>query len=293
MPRLGVAAALLPALLAGALPASHFSVLVFSESGVEAYAEAVNGVNSVLPASTYRVVDVAGKAFERDLAESNEARVLIAVGSRALAEVRARRVPGQVVAVMCLRGGDAGSDTRRVDLDLSLAAQLAAMRSLWPGRTRVGIIRGPGQSRASGEALEASARKEGFSLLIVDCDGPAKLLKSLAALKGKVDFVLCFPNADLYNPVTIKPLVLASLEGRLPLVGFSPAFVRAGAAAGIFADYREMGRQAAEMALQALQGGERTEDQAPRKIRIAINQRVAHLLGVEFRGDALGAEVYR
>jgi putative tryptophan/tyrosine transport system substrate-binding protein len=292
MPRLGIAAALIPALLAGALPAAHFSVLVVTESGVEAYTEAVNGVSSVLPAGTFQVLDVADKTLERELAGSGETRVTIAVGSRALAVVRAQSVSGQVVAAMCLRAVDADSNTRRVDLDVSLAAQLAAMRTLWPGRTRAGIIRGPGQSRPAADALEASARKEGFSLAVVDSDGPAHLLKSLAALRGKADFVLCLPNAALYNPVTIKPLVLSSLEQRLPLVGFSPAFVRAGAAIGIFPDYGEIGRQAGEMALQALRQ-EHTEDQSPRKVRVAINQRVAHLLGVEFRGGALAAEVYR
>jgi ABC-type uncharacterized transport system substrate-binding protein len=116
----------------------------------------------------------------------------------------------------------------------------------------------------------------------------------MAAFKGKVDFVLCFADPDLYNAVTIKPLVLASLEQRLPLVGFSPAFVRAGAAAGIFPDYADMGRQSAEMALRMLRGEDRAvENEWPRKIRVAINQRVAHLLGVEFHPDALAAEVYR
>jgi ABC-type uncharacterized transport system substrate-binding protein len=119
------------------------------------------------------------------------------------------------------------------------------------------------------------------------------LLKALSALQGKVDFVLCMPDPDLYNAVTIKPLVMASLEHRLPLVGFSPSFVRAGAAAGIFPDYRDLGRQAAEMAQHLLRGEERTADESPRKLQVAINQRVARLLGVDFRGDTLAAEVYR
>jgi hypothetical protein len=43
-----------------------------------------------------------------------------------------------------------------------------------------------------------------------------------------------------------------------------------------------------------LRGEDRAvENEWPRKIRVAINQRVAHLLGVEFHPDALAAEVYR
>jgi ABC-type uncharacterized transport system substrate-binding protein len=87
--------------------------------------------------------------------------------------------------------------------------------------------------------------------------------------------------------------VLASLEHGLPLVGFSPAFVRAGAAAGIFPDYRELGRQAGEMALRLLRGEDFPADESPRKIQVAVNQRVTRLLGVEFHAEALGAEVFR
>jgi ABC-type uncharacterized transport system substrate-binding protein len=224
--------------------------------------------------------------------------VAIAVGSRALEEVRARHPALPLVTAMVLHAGgvhaaDVEPASQRVELDIPLAAQLGAMRALWPGRRRAGMIRNPAQSPGPAEALEACARREGFVPVVVDCDGPAHLLKALAALQGKADFVLCFPDPELYNPVTVKPLVLASLEHGLPLVGFSPAFVRAGAAAGIFPDYRDMGRQAAEMALRLLRGEGRPADESPRKIHVAINQRVTRLLGVEFRAGALVAEVFR
>jgi ABC-type uncharacterized transport system substrate-binding protein len=141
--------------------------------------------------------------------------------------------------------------------------------------------------------MEAAARKEGYTAVVVDCDAPADLLKSIEALKGRVDFVLCFPDAELFNAVTIKPLILASLQDRLPVIGFSPAFVRAGAAAGIYPDYQDIGRQTAEMALRVMRGEDRTSGEGPRKVRAAVNQRVARLLGVEFRTDSSAVEVLR
>jgi ABC-type uncharacterized transport system substrate-binding protein len=290
--------ALLPALFAAVVrPASPVSVLVISESGVDAYAAALGGLSAVLPAGSFRLVDAGGRTFDRDFTgalEDYEPRVVIAVGSRALALVRAHRPAVPVISAMVMRGSDSDPGIRRVDLDIQLAAQLAAMRSLWPGRARAGLLRNPAQSRSAAEALEVLARKEGFSLLVVDCDGPQRLLNALAEFKGKVDFVLCLPDSELYNAVTIKPLVMASLEQRLPLVGFSPAFVRAGAAAGIFPDYADVGRQSAEMALRLVRGDERmAEKESPRKVSVAVNQRVARLLGLEFRPEAVGAEVYR
>jgi len=293
MPRLAVIGALIPALIGAGLPASRSPVLVLTESGVDAYTEAVDGVASALPAGSFRVVDTASRTLDRDLAAS-EPEVVIAVGSRALEEARARHLGSRVVAALSLPEVNSAPGVWRISLEIPLAAQLAIMHTLWPGKMRAGVIRGPRQSRASVEAMEACARKEGYALTSTLCEGPAQLLRAFASLRGKADFVICFPDADIYNAATIKPLVLASLEQRLPLVGFSPAFVRAGAAAGFFPDYRESGRQAAEVALRLLRGaGDAEDDESPRKIRTAVNQRVTRLLGVEFRAAALAAEVYR
>jgi putative tryptophan/tyrosine transport system substrate-binding protein len=269
--------------------------VVVYESGTDAYAQALGGVAEVLGPSSFRLVDLQAATAARDLAaalDNKELSLALAVGSRALAEIRARRPALPLIATMVLHGGEAGSSSR-VELDIPLAAQLGAMRALWPKRLRAGLIRNPALSRFSADVLDARARKEGFAPVIADCDGPAGLLKAMAALKGKVDFVLCFPDPELYTPVTIKPLVLASLEGRLPLVGFSPAFVRAGAAAGIYPDYRDAGRQAAEMAQRCLRGEAPGPDLGPRKIQVGVNQRITRLLGIEFRTDSPAVEIFR
>jgi ABC-type uncharacterized transport system substrate-binding protein len=224
---------------------------------------------------------------------AKDVRLVVAIGSGALHAMQTQAPSTPVIAVLVLRGREADGAAGHVDLDIPLAAQLGVMRALWPRKLRVGVIRNPARSRLSADALEARARKEGYTALVVDCEGPAQLLRSVAALKGKVDFLLCFPDPDLFNAVTVKPLVLAALEDRLPIVGFSPAFVRAGAAAGIYPDYRDTGRQAADLSLRVLRGEDPGAGESPRKIQSAVNQRIARLLGVEFRAEATAAEIFK
>lgn len=274
-------------------PPGHAAIVVAYESGVDAYAEALQGIGSALGPQTVRAVNL--QAADADLSRALGARdvqIVVAVGSRALAEVQSRKVAVPTIATMVLHSGDTQA-AGVIDLEIPLSHQLQAMRSLWPNRLRVGIILNPSRSRYPAEAFESRGRKEGFTVLVVECSGPGQLLKAVASLKGKVDFLLCFPDPDLYNAVTIKPLVMASLEDRLPIVGFSPAFVRAGAAAGIYPDYRETGRQTAEMAQRLLRGEDRGSEEGPRKIKLAVNQRVTRLLGVEFHPDGLAVEVFR
>jgi ABC-type uncharacterized transport system substrate-binding protein len=282
---------LLAAAIAEPVPGS---VVVVAESGVPAYGEAVEGLTGGLGPGVARVVDLrgagAGKDLQRSL-EARETRVVVAVGSRALAELRARRTALPVVATMVLRGPQP-EGAGQIDLDVPLAAQLAAVRGLLPRASRAGVIRNPDRSRYSAEALESQGRKEGYTLLVADCDGPGHLLKVVGSLKGKVDFLLCLPDPDLYNAVTIQPLLLAAIEYRLPIVGFSPAFVRAGAAAGVYPDYRALGRQAAEMALRIARGESSGGEECPNRLQVAVNQRVMRLLGLDLRIPP-GAEVFR
>ena len=104
--------------------------------------------------------------------------------------------------------------------------------------------------------------------------------------------MLTLPDAVLYNSATVKPLILASLDQRLPVIGFSAAFVRAGAAAGVFADFREAGRQAADAALRYDTSRAQRIVEQPRKLKLAVNQRVLRLLGLDYEHSA-DVEVYR
>jgi putative ABC transport system substrate-binding protein len=284
---------LAPVLLtAAALPSNSSTVLVAFESGIEPYAEAVEGLSAVVGPRNVQLCDV--RQGDADLPAALKARdlkVVVTVGSRAAAAVAAYHTSLPVIETMVLHDAshDAGG---RVELEIPPLAQLEAIRSLFPGRSRVGVIRNRTRSHYSAAELEAEARRLGFSAIVFDCDGPANLLNAVAQSRGQVDFLLCFPDPELYNPVTIKRFMMASFEARVPVLGFSPAFVRAGAAAGIYPDYRDIGRQTGEMVLRRLRG-EDCGTETPRKTRIAVNERVARLIGVGFRLNTPGIEVFR
>ncbi len=280
-------------LAAVSLPTSHGAIVVFCEPGVDAYDQALEGLGAGLGTNAFRVVDLRiGEPGITRALSAKDTQLVIAVGSHALAVAQSHKLSAPVLATMVLQGPEV-ERAGHIELDVPLSMQCGAMRALWPQHSRVGIIRNPARSRFSAEALESRVRKEGFTPLVVDCGGPGELLKAVAAMKGKVDFLLCFPDPDLYNSVTIKPLVMAAIESRLPIVGFSPAFVRAGAAAGVYPDYRDTGLQTAEMALRILRGEDRGPGEGPRRVQVAVNQRVTRLLGVEFQTSAFPVEVFR
>ena len=103
-------------------------------------------------------------------------------------------------------------------------------------------------------AALARGRQQGFTVRVLSVQNPEELLKAVRSLNGQVDFVVCLPDSTLYNSATAKPLILASLESRLLIVGFSSSFVRAGAGVGVYPDFRDIGVQAGEVAAKQLAG---------------------------------------
>jgi ABC-type uncharacterized transport system substrate-binding protein len=117
------------------------------------------------------------------------------------------------------------------------------------------------------------------------------LIRLFLGLRGKTDFVIVLPDSSLYNNTTVSPLIVASLENQLPLVAFSSSFVRAGAAVGIYPDFHDIGAQTAGLAVRYCATQAALPEEGPRKLTVAVNQRVARLLGLEFKQPKSGGLV--
>jgi len=296
-----VRVAIAPILVLGSmLQAAHAAplprpVVILTSSSVEAFGEAVEGMRRTL-GTEVRVVtlDLASKpeAISRRLAENNPA-LLVAVGNNAL-QTAEQFGAAPVIATMLVRADLVAvrqrSPAGAVVLDLAFGDVLAGLARAFPGKSHAGMILNSGMGAGRDATLIAQARGAGIELQVIDCPLPEKLIQSLRSLRQQVDFVWCPPDGALFNGTTIKPLILASLEYQLPLVGFSEGFVRAGGAAGIYPDYFEVGVQAGEMARKFLAGAN-ISNEGPRKTRVAINPRIGRLLGLKLSHSESGLVV--
>ncbi|HLK17629.1 MAG TPA: ABC transporter substrate binding protein [Bryobacteraceae bacterium] len=265
------------------------TVIIATSSAIEAFEEAVKGIQQGLGSSAkILVLDLSAKSPENESRlAGKEVRLLITVGNNAY-ESAARFGTAPILATMLLRSDLAGPGFRApagvLALDVPVSEILARMSFVFPGKTRAALIRNPDSHSTSQATLAAQAKSAGMTLKIVDCPRPEKLLQSFLALRGQVDFVICPPDGTLYNGTTVRPLILASLENRLPVVGFSESFVRTGAMAAVYPDYFDVGAQAGELAKKFLSSGAIVASEGPRKLKVAANPRVARLLGLRLPG---------
>ena len=272
------------------------AVTVVANTSVEAHRAAIDGIRAAFSGTALevRVVDLNASAGERQGSERFAApgtRVVIAVGTDATQLVAAEKPEVPVISTMVLRSPVPAappslSPAATISLDVPLQTMLARMKQVFPGKTRLGIIRNPKTAALAAGALQAQAEQQGFTARVVECSGIEQVLAALQKLKGDVDFVWCLADATLYNSATIKPLILSSIENRLPLIGFSEGFARAGAAVGVYADFRDVGVQTGQTAQLIIAGQPVRSAEGPRKVRIAVNQSVLRLLGLRYAPSA-------
>lgn len=272
--------------------AAPAGVTIVAATEIEAHRDAIEGIRTRLAKSSVEIRVVNLSTFRRDgsLGERLAApgtRAIIAIGTEALELVAAERPDVPVISTMMLRG-NAGADPRAprlaaaIVLDVPVPALLTRLKQVFPGKTRLGIIRNASHGSPAAAALEARAQQLGFTVKVIDCPAAEQLLAAFLTFKGQVDFVWCLPDGALYNGATIKPLILASIENRLPLIGFSESFVRAGAAVGVYPDFRDIGLQTGEAAQLILSGQAVPSSEGPRKLKFAVNQGVLRLLGLRY-----------
>ena len=214
--------------------------------------------------------------------------VAIAVGSSAAAAID-RVAPSQMVVIhsdvlecdLENRGGASPRFRTAVTVDVPSETLLSWVGRLFPGKNRVGVIRGPMQTDAYMKAFERAARQAGFTVEAMNCSHPRDVVEAFLRFKGLADLVWCPPNPQLYNSATLKPLLIASLTNRLPIIGFSEQFVQAGALFGGSADFADVGRQTAGLAFRVARNEPVPPRQAAQKFHFSYNQRVARLLGVK------------
>ena len=175
--------------------------------------------------------------------------------------------------------------TRRhtaIYLDQPLRRQLNLIGFALPEHTRVAAILGPA-TMALETDLATAARDRDLRLQTGHLSEPQELIPLLRDLLENSDVLLSLPDPLVFNSGTIHHLLVATYHQKIPVIGFSRAFVEAGALLAVYSTPAQTGRQAAEIVQQVLRTPVRAlpPPQYPKYFAIAVNRRVAASLGLE------------
>lgn len=223
---------------------------------------------------------------------------IVAVGVQAMRNAAAWDNVPPVLNVLVPRASydrlvaESGRTRRRAQfsaiyLDQPLIRQLNLIRQVLPGRQRVSAVVGPDSSVLLPRLRSAIARA-GLSIVIEEVASEPEILPALSRVLTASDILLALPDSVVFTRDTARSVLLATYRYQRPLIGFSQAYVNAGALAAAFSSPAQIARQTAEL-LQGLPAG-RTALPAPvypAYFSVAVNRSVARALALDVASDAM------
>lgn len=173
------------------------------------------------------------------------------------------------------------SDVYGVSLDIAPAVQFRIIRQALPESRRIGVLYDPNHNQSVIEEAKKAAAASGFTLHPFPVGTIKEIPFAFEKLEKNADLLWTLYDPTVYSPESARYILMQSLQKRLPVVGFSPRFAKAGALLALYGDYQDMGHQAALQALAVWKGEENIPRRSwPRNVNIALNDKVRRFLGV-------------
>lgn len=173
-----------------------------------------------------------------------------------------------------------------VFIDQPPLRQLELLRTVLPAAREIGIVVGPSNGKDI-ETLRTLAGSRGLTLIAEQAAREAELYPVLQSVLRASDVLLALPDPYIINVSTAQNLLLTSFRFRVPVIGHSAAYVRAGALAAVYSTPRQIGLESAQLVRQFLKTGVLPQPKYPRFFTVSINRQMADSLGYTIADDAV------
>ncbi|TAH11844.1 MAG: hypothetical protein EAZ11_07815 [Curvibacter sp.] len=230
------------------------------------------------------------------------AKVWITLGSAALAGALQREERPVLVSALIPRlgferllrehAGKSAAQALAVYLDQPFGRQLDLVRLALPEARKVGALWGP-ESIAQQAGLQSAAQSRGMRVVAGGAIAPGALFEGLKPVLEDADVLLAVADPQVFNGATISNILLATYRDRMPVIAFSPGYVKAGALMAVYSTPRQIGLQAGAMARAVAQGGVMPTSQYPADFSVVVNQHVARSLGLVLDEASLNQRMQR
>ncbi|MCW8830794.1 MAG: hypothetical protein OQK32_04640, partial [Gammaproteobacteria bacterium] len=129
--------------------------------------------------------------------------------------------------------------------------------------------------------MNSCAEKHKLTVKNIKLNDYVNIIDALNTSLPQSDVLLALPDNTVYNAKNIKSILLTTYRHRIPVIGFSESFVRAGALAAIHSTTEQMARQITEIIQKFYTDNSIGSDsQFPVYFDVVTNRSVAKSLGI-------------
>ncbi len=169
-----------------------------------------------------------------------------------------------------------------VIMGISPEIKLQKIKTIFPDFKRVGLIYTQESVSEYKQILQA-CNKLGLQLIKKKINTIKEFPRALDDISWRIDYFLMIPCPDVYNDSSVRYMLLESLRTKVPVVGLSSHYSKAGALISFEPDYKNIGVRTAEIALRLFSNEDPSNINfvKPKKIHFSLNLTVADRLGLK------------
>ena len=250
-------------LLLTAVPAAGADIAVLTSTNKGPYAAAYQGLKATLgtdvPLHDMNKDAAAGKEAMKKIKGS--AKLVVAIGPQALDVAKTDGGGLPVVFMMVSNpvkrlGGSKPNFVTGVSLELKTADLIKELKEALPDRTTLGLIH-TNRTRDFADEIKAACESQGLALQARPVPSAKEVPTALNELvKGDIDCFWLIPDATiLKDKQALQYIIQETHKQKIPILGPTSKFVKLGALLALSYDYKDIGKQTAEIARKVLQSG--------------------------------------
>jgi putative ABC transport system substrate-binding protein len=177
-----------------------------------------------------------------------------------------------------------------VSMDISPEIKLRNIKRVFLDAKRIGLIYSADSIRAYEEVSEVCGQL-GFQLIGKKIDSRKEFPDAFENLWWQIDCFLMIPDSMIYFPESVEYLLTEGLRKKLPIIGLSSSYTKAGAVISFDCNYEDLGEQAAEIALNIITGKNPVNATfvRPKKIDLSLNMLAAQKLKIKIPPETIKA----
>lgn len=291
--------------LAAGICHAQTQLVILSGESTPVYAGAIKVltqelVNGGIPQEAIASLTVANWRDKRGVTTP---KMFVALGSQATAALVEEKLDVPVLAALIPRQSFERilrQNDRKVSrlltaiyLDQPLPRQLALIRAALPHAKRVGVLWGT-ESKSNAQQLRALAESGGLQLVEAEFKADGSGFPDMRQVLSTSQVFLALADPQVFNSSSIQNLLLSTFRANVPMVAFSPAYVRAGAWLSLHVTPEQVGHQMAPWVLEVLQGRVLPEHALESNdFEISVNEHVGRSLNLKVDATELRLHLRR
>ncbi len=181
------------------------------------------------------------------------------------------------------------SNATALTLEFSLEIQIKWLKKMINDRGTIAILFNPQKNTQELIQFKKIAKQYSLPIHLLAIENNRNIPQLLNQLPRNIAAIWSFTNSAILNSQTAKPVLLYSFRQRIPIVGLSSQWVKAGALYALERDYVDIGKQCGEKILKLLQGvpPKSLSVKPPRKVRYVINRKTAKHMKIDLSAQII------